>query len=315
LLMKRIWKITLGAVAVAMGLLMALAMSAILAIAVLDRTNGSIVSSGQTRQYLLHVPDSYDPSDPSPLIISFHAGATWPAHQKNLTRWNRLANEHGFLVVYPAGNPQIFNVARVWHTFERGPGPERDVRFVSELIDTLESRFNVDPGRIYADGMSNGGGMAFALACSLSERIAAVGMVAPAQSLPTDWCLNTRPVPVMVFHGDADRMVPYDGGPLGDPFNPIKPVFLAIQDFVAGWAKRNECSAGPIRAVAPDAKRLEYPDCAEGAAVVFYTVLGGGHSWPGGKPPPRWWVGETNMNVDATAELWAFFSEHRLQQR
>jgi poly(3-hydroxybutyrate) depolymerase len=71
-------------------------------------------------------------------------------------------------------------------------------------------------------------------------------------------------------------MVPYDGGPLGDPFNPVKPVFPAIGDFVANWAERNRCAASPVESpVAPDVTRLEYPDCAEGAAVVFHTIQGG----------------------------------------
>lgn len=158
--------------------------------------------------------------------------------------------------------------------------------------------------------------MAFALACKLSHRIAAVGMVAPAQSLPPEWCQSTRPVPMMAFHGDADRMAPYDGGPLGDPFNPVKPVFPAIRDFVAAWAERNRCLAGGIETtIAADATRLQYRGCADGAVVVLYTLRGGGHSWPGGKPPPRWWVGETNTSVHATDELWAFFSEQRLPHR
>ena len=55
------------------------------------------------------------------------------------------------------------------------PGLTRDVRFISELIDTLEAAYNIDPARIYANGLSNGGGMAFVLSCTLSDRIAAVG--------------------------------------------------------------------------------------------------------------------------------------------
>lgn len=105
--MRRIWKIVLGALAVVMGLPLAITLFAIVSIAVFDRTNGTIVSSGQTREYLLYVPDGYDPGVPSPLVISLHAGATWPANQKNLTGWNRLADERGFIVVYPAGNPQF----------------------------------------------------------------------------------------------------------------------------------------------------------------------------------------------------------------
>lgn len=311
--MTRTRKILLGTVAVIVGLPVAGGLILVVSIALLDRTNGSIVSSGENRQYLLHVPSTYDASEPTPLVISLHAGATWPTHQKNLTRWNRLADEFGFIVVYPAGNAQFLGMARVWHTFEQGPGPERDVQFIADLIDGLQSELNIDPTRIYADGMSNGGGLALALSCSLSTRVAAVGVVAPAQSLDPDWCAAARPVPLMAFHGDADRMVPYHGGRLGDPFNPVRPVFEPIRDFVARWAGRNGCSADPMEvSLTPDATRLEYTGCREGSAVVLYTLLGGGHSWPGGKPPPEWRVGTTSRSVDATSELWEFFQEHRL---
>jgi polyhydroxybutyrate depolymerase len=308
----KVRKIILGAVAAVVGLPLAVILIAIAWISILDRTNGTIVSSGETREYLLHVPDSYDPAEPVPLIISLHALATWPAQQMNLSHWNRLANENGFIVVYPSGT----RFPKMWHTIDPGAGLERDVRFISELIDTLQSAYNIDPARIYANGMSNGGGMAFVLSCTLSDRIAAVGMVAPAQALPSDWCTSRRPVPMILFHGDDDPMVPYDGGPLGDPFNPVKPVFPAVRDFVASWAERSRCAADPVRStVAPDVTRLEYRDCAEGAAVVLYTLLGGGHSWPGGKRLPKWWVGATNTSVDATSVMWAFFREHPLQQR
>ncbi len=263
---------------------------------------------------LLYVPDSYDPTRPTSLIISIHAGATWPAHQKNLTRWNRLADAHGFIVVYPSGTPEVFNVVRTWRTFVVGPGLERDVRFITELIDSLRSAYNIDPTRIYANGLSNGGGMAFVLSCTLSDRIAAVGVVAPAQSLPSDWCKYTRPVPLISFHGDADSLAPYHGGPLGDPFNPIKPVFPSARDFAALWATRNGCAASPVQStVAADVTRLEHPDCADGAAVVLYTILGGGHTWPGGKPMPEWRVGHTSNSIDATSEMWAFFQAHPLR--
>jgi len=130
---------------VVLGLPLALTLIAIVTISVLDRTNGSIVTSGDTREYLLHVPNSYERAKPTPLVISMHAGATWPAQQRNLSRWNRLADANGFIVVYPSGTPQLLGVARVWHSFATGPGVERDVRFISELIDTLQSAYNIDP--------------------------------------------------------------------------------------------------------------------------------------------------------------------------
>lgn len=113
---------------------------------------------------------------------------------------------------------------------------------------------------------------------------------------------------MIAFHGDADRILPYEGGPLGDPFNPVKPVFAAARDFVA--------AANPVQsAVAVDVTRLASSGCAEDAAVVFFTILGGGHTWPGGKPMPEWRVGPTSDSIDATREMWAFFSEHPLHRK
>jgi len=304
----------IGTAIVVFGLPLAVILIAMLWISLLDRTNGRIISSGQTREYLLHVPDSYDPATPSPLVISMHAGATWPAQQMNLSRWNRLADANGFLVVYPSGTPQLFNLARIWHTFHSGTGLERDVRFIAELIDTLRTSYNIDPARIFADGMSNGGGMAFVLSCVVSDRLAAVGMVAAAQALPPGWCRATRPVALIAFHGTADSLVPYNGGRFGDPLNPVKPVSPAVRDFVASWAGRNQCDAGPVEStVAPDVTRLEYLDCAEGASVVLYSVGGGGHTWPGGKPLPEWRVGPNSSSIDATGEMWTFFRAHPLR--
>ncbi len=302
----------LGAAGAVVGLPLLFVLVVAVWIGLLDRTDGRIVAAGEEREYLLHVPDGYDPAIRAPLVVSLHAGVTWPAHQANLSRWNRLADEQGFIVVYPSGTAQLLGTARVWWTT-----PERaalDAEFIAALIDRLAAEYAIDPARIYVNGMSNGGGMAFALSCLLADRIAAVGLVAAAQQLPSGWCAATRPMPVIAFHGDADRLVPYEGGPLGDPLNPVKPVYPAVRDWVAAWAARNRCAAGSVEsAVAADVTRREYLDCAEDADVVLYTLLGGGHSWPGGKPPPRWRVGATNTSIDATAAMWEFFLRHPLR--
>ena len=64
----------------------------------LDRTNGSIVSSGRTRRYLVHVPPSYDRTKPTPLVISMHGAGGWPRQQQYLSQWSRLADAQGFIV-------------------------------------------------------------------------------------------------------------------------------------------------------------------------------------------------------------------------
>jgi len=199
---------------------------------------------------------------------------------------------------------------RVWHEGSEA-GPSRDVRFISELIDTLEARYNIDPRMIYANGLSNGGGMSFALSCTLSDRIAAVGMVGAALLVPFNWCTDQRPVPVIAFHGTADRAAPYKGG-----FSWVAAQrFQGVRAFTARWARRNRCGTKPVDSVvATDVTRREYTRCADDAAVVLYTIHGGGHTWPGGQPLPQWFVGRTTTSIDASRLMWAFFRAHPLRR-
>ena len=274
-----------------------------------NRDNGSFVSSGEKRDYLLYVPSSYDRSKPTPLVISMHAAGLWGAAQKETSQWNDLADEQRFIVVYPSGVGG--KGVRVWRA-EPGAGLMKDVRFISELIDTLKASYNIDSTRIYANGLSNGGGMSFVLSCTLSDRIAAVGMVGAAQTLPWSWCTDKRPVPMIDFHGPADRHTPYNGGSSWVSPRP----FPSVPKWAANWARRNGCGATPVDStVAADVIRREYTSCADNAAVVLYTVQGGGHTWPGGRPLPSWFVGRTTRSIDATRLMWAFFSDHPLQKK
>ncbi len=271
------------------------------------RTNGTIVSSGVERKYILHVPRSYDRAKPVPLVISLHGAGGWPAQQMEISGWNELAEKEGFIVAYPAGG--VGGGARVWSVVSDRPVP-RDVRFISDLINELQSTYTIDPARIYANGLSNGGGMSFLLSCALADRIAAVGLVASALTSQWDVCVDTRPVPMIAFHGTADPMTRYHGGktwvaPRSFPDIPI---------FVGTWARRNGCAVQPAESkVAADVTRRAYTNCA--ADVSLYTIHGGGHQWPGGKPLPEWFVGPTITAIDATSEMWAFFREHPLPKR
>src|SRR6185369_3693789 len=162
---------------------------------------------------------------------AFRAGAggrvprAQPVQQMELSRWNRVADENGFIVVYPSGKAGLG--PRVWR--------ERDARFISDLIDKLQAEYNIDPRRIYANGLSNGGGMSFVLSCTLADRIAAVGMVGAAHLLPWSWCKERRPMPMITFHGTADSFAPYKGGMSWVAASP----FANIPRWTANWARRN----------------------------------------------------------------------------
>jgi polyhydroxybutyrate depolymerase len=256
-------------------------------------TTDTIISSGEKREYLLYVPKSYDRTKPTPLVISLHTSMSWPSSSMAISQWNLVADENGFMVVYPEGTgfgPKSWEM-----TGSETPSRMPDVIFISELIDKLEASYNIDKTRIYANGMSNGGGMAFVLSCTLSDRIAAVGMISAGLDPGWSWCTDHRPVPVIAFHGTADPICPYNGG----------------------WSK---LAGGTFPSVpgAEDVTRLQlqYTDCADDAGVVLYTVKGEGHQWPGGKRvAAEWMIGRYSRSIDATRQMWAFFREHQLTRK
>ncbi len=263
---------------VALGLFVALVLLVALAFRLQNRTNGTLVSSGRERSYLLYVPDSYDPGTPTPLVITIHGYAQWPAHQMQLSGWNALADRHGFIVVYPEGT----GFPRRWAAGSGSAGgdePLSEVTFISDLITKLEGEYNVDPTRIYANGLSNGGGMSFLLSCALSQRIAAVGLVSGAYLYQWEQCRPDHPVPAIVFHGTDDPIVPYGGGP-SRSFNVP---FPNIPEWVNTLALQNGCGGMPDQvALTGEVTRIGYTGCE--ADVVFHIIAGGGHSWPGGEP-------------------------------
>jgi polyhydroxybutyrate depolymerase len=274
------------------------------------RTNGRITSSGKTRKYLLYVPDSYDPDRPAPLVFSIHGFVQWPAHQKSMTDWNKLADEYGFLVVYPQGTGFPLR----WNTrpTEDNPGAmQEELQFFSDLIEDLSRIYNIDPTRIYANGMSNGGGMSDLLACELSDRIAAIGGVAGAYRQPREDCQPPRPVPVIAFHGLDDPIVPYQGGASS---RDDQLIFPAIEDWAANWAEFNSCAnTSEITQITGEISRKSYTGCEENADVILYSIEGAGHTWPGGEKLPVWITGYTNQDINASALMWEFFSKYTLE--
>lgn len=278
-----------------------------LTFAIVNRTNGRIISSGETRRYLLHVPEIIDPAQPVPLVITIHGFAQWPANQANVSQWNPIADREGFIVVYPSGT----DFPKRWQAFPRQSGDSsKDVVFISDLIDTLSTQYNIDPSRIYVNGLSNGGGMTFLLGCELADRIAATGSVGGAFMLPMEACKPSRPVPLIAFHGTADPIVPFHGGPSGGFDLP----FPDVPQWMSARAALNGCSTTPDPLPASGVvSGVRYTGCLEDAEVVFYTIAGGGHTWPGGNPLPERITGLTTQDISASETMWQFFRQYSLE--
>lgn len=291
--------------------LIAIILSFVLVIlSLINQSNGSIESSGQTRRYILYAPDTHNPSFPTPLVISLHGFADWPAHHMLVSGWNEVADENGFLVVYPMGTG--FPLRWLAHTLFADDGSTNpDIIFISDLIQKIKSEFNIDENHVYVNGLSNGAGMTHLLACELSDQIAAAGGVAGAYLFPWQECQPSRPVPAMLFHGTDDKIVPYRGGESERFDYP----FPAIPDFAAQWAAKNGCDPVPQELpTAGEISGLRYMNCTNDAEVIFYTVHGGGHSWPGGGELPRWIVGHTSQDMNASEIMWEFYKKYSLEK-
>lgn len=308
----RVWftlrRVLIGVIVVVVALL-ALGMAVVAGTyLVLNDTNGEITSSGMVRKYLSYVPESYDPNKPVPLVISIHGFAEWPAHQMEVSHWNDLADEYGFIVVYPSGT-QIPLRWNAYNLQDSRVDTRAEVQFIADLIDKISDDYNIDSTRVYANGLSNGAGMAVLLGCQLSERIAAIGSVSGAYLLPWDQCVQSRPVPVIAFHGTEDPIVPYHGGEIMNSGYFYPDILVWIKN----WVELNGCDPAPLELPPQgEVSGVQYTRCNQNADVVFYTVHGGGHAWPGGVKLPEMIVGHTTQDIDATRVMWEFFTRYSL---
>jgi polyhydroxybutyrate depolymerase len=167
---------------------------------------------GRERTYAYHVPGGYDGRHAVPLVLALHGRLGQGSGEERLSHFDKISDERGFLVAYPDG------LDRSWADGRGGTPSDRkgvdDVKFLSRLVDQMEREFEVDPFRIYATGMSDGGFMSGRLACELSDRIAAVAIVAASLSdTVAANCHPGAPVSVLVMQGPDDSLVPLAGGP------------------------------------------------------------------------------------------------------
>ena len=253
----------------------------------------TVLSGGVERTAILHVPPAAA-GQRLPLLIGLHgAGGKF---FESYSGFSVLADSEGFIAVYP--NPlEEADEHTFWNIDEAPAGPD-DVQFISDLLDYVESDLCVNTSRVYAAGVSNGGGMAALLACQLSARFAAFASIAGGySSLPP--CQPANPVSVIEVHGTADGVVPYNGSP------PTRAG--AVQPWLAAWRGRDGCH-GPavVGRIAPRVERYDWTDCTQDTAVEHIEIFGGGHQLPGGLPPDP---GQTST-VSAPWLVWSFLRQH-----
>lgn len=280
----------------------------------------SISVDGAKRTYSLHLPLSYDPGTPVPLVIALHPFAVTGTYMRALTGFDAIADSEGFAVVYPDGKRRLWNGDPTPQSNAGAFGqPADDVAFISALIDKLAAEYSIDTRRVYVAGASNGALMTHRLACELSEKLAAVATA--MTTLPAGWndsVSASGPMPILMIQGIDDPFFPWEGGTVQQgPF--LSSQYLSMPDTVAFWTEANGALIPPVSVPYPDldstdgatATQDTYAAGPGGADVVLIAIDGGGHTWPGSDINfPESLVGRTCFDFDASQVIWEFFKQH-----
>ena len=257
-----------------------------LALPAIAQVNGTITHDGLTRNHITYVPTSYVPGTTVPLVFVMHGFTQSAEAIMNVTGFNALAEDQGFIVAYPNG------VNNGWNTSSPFPGGSTadDVGYIGALRDTLISQFSIDTTRIYATGFSAGGYMSHKLGCESPKCFAAIASVSGTiNNGDVAGCAPQHTPGVLQIHGTSDFIVSYNGSVFSG---------LGVQAVLDLWTGNLDCATPPV--VTPYSSSVElqlYEPCIEGSVVAHYKIDGGGHTWP---------VGAT---FSATNIIWAFFQQ------
>ena len=290
----------------------------------------SFANHAGTRNYMLYVPASYatESSEPVPMIVMLHGCTQSPADFAAGTRMNALADQHGFLVIYPAQAANA-NGSRCWNWFR----PEDQIRdsgepsLIAGITREVASAYRIDARRIFVAGLSAGAAMAVILGAMYPELYVAVGahsglpyqaahdmpsalaamqgggaragqFQGPAAT-PCKRAAGSNGTPTIVFHGDSDRTVHARNGDaivaqvtaIGSDQHPLR---ANVHTGTAAGGRRY--------------RRTDYLDQANRTVVEHWMVHGAGHAWSGGSSRGSF---TDPTGPDASAEMIRFFLSQR----
>ena len=246
------------------------------------------------RSAQVYTPEGFDSSFALPVVLNFHGFGGMAQDHMTYTDMASTADEQSFLLVCPQGS--LLDGFPHWNNALPGPDNKSDaddLGYLAKLIQALDDEYLIDRERIYACGFSNGGMMAYALACYLNNEIAAVACISGCLGDTSAACAPIHPTATLNIHGTQDGDVPYNGSS----------EVIVAQDATAFWADRNNTLASPsVTSLQSNSYALEHIRYEEGDSNVVaehYKVIGGDHRW-------------FNFSVNgknANLLLWEFFDQ------
>ncbi|MFY1637920.1 alpha/beta fold hydrolase [Solwaraspora sp. WMMB335] len=271
----------------------------------------SITFDGYERTYRLYRPEGLAETEPVPLVVMLHGLLGSGKQAESWYGWNAVADREGFVVAYPDSRNRAWAVTEDCCGASARDGVD-DVGFVAALVESLGQRLSLDPDRLYLAGVSNGGMLAYRLACDTAIFAA---VTAVATTMLGD-CPAPEPISLLHVHGTADETIPYGGGPgrrdgASRGRLPDKTDGPAVPDLVQRWQRIDECAAA--RTTVDGTVTTSAADCPAGRAVTLITIDGAGHQWPGSEMGPAGrllGLDAPATELDATTTSWRFFTAH-----
>jgi polyhydroxybutyrate depolymerase len=250
--------------------------------------------NGRTREYLYYEPEDLAPE--APLVMVLHGFTSNAYNIQELSDFDSLADQEGFAVVYPQG---WADPAPHWNA-ELTFTAIDDVGFLVALVEHLQLTYDLHPEHVFVAGFSNGGFMAYTLACRAPETFLGMASVSGLMSgITWDTCLSPDPIGLLHVHGTADLVVPSDGtmttfgGWGGAP---------EIEAMLLRWREINQTWEATTVVVNDITTGYHY-ESTTGHPLWFYEIDGYPHAWPG----PNDGVLELDEGFEATELIWTFF--------
>ncbi|HEV2361690.1 MAG TPA: PHB depolymerase family esterase [Acidimicrobiales bacterium] len=264
----------------------------------------TIEVGGLQRTFHVYLPKTLSLSAPVPLVVFLHGGYGSGSQAERSYGWDAEADQKGFVVVYPDGMNHAWNAGGGCCGQPAAENVD-DVGFVTAMVQTLEHELPIDPQRVYATGISNGGIMAYELACNTSL-FAAIG---PDSATMLGPCPSPKPISVIHVHGTADTRIPYKGGEGSGSAHIDGP---PVPNVIADWERTDGCGTPTVTTAGSVTTSLA--SCPAGRAVELITIAGAGHQWPGGVSRPLierlLGLDTPSTAINATSTIWTFFAAH-----
>ncbi|MCI0712030.1 MAG: hypothetical protein L0154_17885 [Chloroflexi bacterium] len=270
-----------------------------------------IEHDGFTYEVRVYVPSTYDASTEIPLMLAFHPGFSSAEAMQRLTAFDTLAEESGVIIAYPDSIVGYWDYGGGLSEWEAVNDVRDHLGYAENVYETLLKQYAISD--VYMAGFSNGSRMVMRLACEHPDWFAGAGVVAAGISSEVmAACLEDASIPIYYEHGTGDETVPFEGKPLTDGGQIISHA-LSATDMTTFWAMQNQCELEPVITDLEDPNpddmvivwEILFDACATGHNVVFYAMLGGGHSWSGAVTLLQ--VEDHVPSHNTSEGMWSFF--------